>query len=392
MQAKEDMNFRMAHAKRGDLLAHDMASGDLAALLADPVFAQHYVQADPLFILGTEPLRLAFANAAACSLFGSRQIAKMQHNLLAGQGLASKRIVYLAQALPMRPNGQLERMRVMVGRLPETLMLSCRKIQAPSGKIWCLFAGVGVRPALLNPIAPLSAEAKPVEANSPGTAPVAAREIAPVPLPETAAETSHGAVSHVLSKIMQSEGAAPQPEPEPADDISPAPVDPVQVSNEVRFNWRSDKAHVIQHVSPEWLHVLDVPESAIVGRSFADIEREFAVEPAAHITQALERQVTWSGLETHWKVKDPRFPEAMQRVLTFVIGGVPIFKPPHDFIGTRGYGILQGEQFLPSAPLPPALLSAPETGHGTEIKSASADEAPAPATHVGGEANRLSED
>ncbi|MDE2364812.1 MAG: PAS domain S-box protein, partial [Hyphomicrobiales bacterium] len=269
---------------------------DIEAAFADPAFASLRQSGAPVFVIASDPVRVAYANPAAEALFGANAAAISRRIANAGEP-GALRLLALARALPPGAPPRLERLRFFFGPVAETVTALCRRIGRADGA--SLFAvallGVRARPDSVVPMAP------------PATAALAAPS-------ETGAE-------HIATE---------------------------RARRAARFAWRTDGDHRLISLSPGFDELLSARGEDLVGRSLLDIAREKELDPDGRLAAALGARDTWSGIDVEWPLGDGALRAPVK------LGAAPMFDADETFLGFAGFGLVQPERIehSQSAPAP----------------------------------------
>jgi PAS domain S-box-containing protein len=103
----------------------------------------------------------------------------------------------------------------------------------------------------------------------------------------------------------------------------------------VRFAWRIDAKGEFSEVSPEFAHAVGPNSADIIGRTFRDISRVYALDPGDEISDLLDRRDTWSGRSVLWPIEgtDLRAPVDL--------AALPVYDRDRKFDGFKGFGIVR---------------------------------------------------
>jgi PAS domain S-box-containing protein len=112
---------------------------DVADVLARSPFAGELGSA-PVLVLARDPVRIAFANQAALTLFRANGLAPLNAMVDAGASPGARRLRQLASALAAGASPKLEILRFFVGRLPLPIALLCATIADASGELFLVVA------------------------------------------------------------------------------------------------------------------------------------------------------------------------------------------------------------------------------------------------------------
>jgi PAS domain S-box-containing protein len=170
-----------------------------------------------------------------------------------------------------------------------------------------------------------------------------------------------------------------QPADEPADDAGAAtgpdedlpaaaepaeavqPPQPVQsteppftrTATPVRFAWRTDAEGRFSAMSREFLAAVGASETAVIGRSFADLAGELGIDPNGDIAGLLARRDTWSGKTVLWPLAATGWRTPVD------LAALPVYARDRLFEGFRGFGIARPADaiFVPAAVPDPVALA-----------------------------------
>ena len=179
--------------------------------------------------------------------------------------------------------------------------------------------------------------------------------------------------------IEETESAPEETQPalEDAENISvprsPAPATEYRNTAPVRFAWRTDAVGNFSSISPEFLIAVGAAETAVIGRSFAQVAEHFGMDPGHEIAGLLERRDTWSGRTVLWPI------EGTDLAAPVDLAALPVYARNRSFEGFRGFGIARLGDAV-AAPRPPTLL--PNVSAAEEIPAPEAEE-PVPAADDG---------
>jgi PAS domain S-box-containing protein len=148
---------------------------------------------------------------------------------------------------------------------------------------------------------------------------------------------------------------APPMETAPQDTQSAAPEDGFVFRprrRPVRFAWKMDIDQRFTFLSDEFADVLGPETTDIVGQTWEEVARKFALDPRGQIARALDRRDTWSGKTVDWPVSgaDLRVPVDM--------AALPAFDRNRKFEGYRGFGVCRSADATQAPAIVP-LVAAP---------------------------------
>jgi PAS domain S-box-containing protein len=179
-------------------------------------------------------------------------------------------------------------------------------------------------------------------------------------------------VARALPQNAQQDPTAAAAEPAlrsmPAAEIaSPERHAPVERRHPLRFVWQLDEHDRFTLGSDEFIELVGGRTAAMIGKPWADVAAELALDPEGQIARAIATRDTWSGLIVSWPVD-----EGSDR-LPVELSGLPVFDRERIFRGYRGFGVCRDVARLLAAarrasttlaeqPPAPDLAPAPEAG------------------------------
>ncbi|MCB1452823.1 MAG: hypothetical protein KDJ43_04180, partial [Rhizobiaceae bacterium] len=107
-------------------------------------------------------------------------------------------------------------------------------------------------------------------------------------------------------------------------DIAAAPL---------RFVWRTDADGKFSALSDEFRQAFGAEATNIVGRDFAEVADEFALDPDGEIAGLMKRRDTWSGRSVLWPIT------GTDLVAPVDLAALPVYGRDGTFEGFRGFGI-----------------------------------------------------
>jgi signal transduction histidine kinase len=121
----------------------------------------------------------------------------------------------------------------------------------------------------------------------------------------------------------------------PPSELPPAPERrvPVERRHPLRFVWQLDEHGCFTLGSDEFIEFVGSRTAAMIGRPWADMAAELALDPEGQIARAIATRDTWSGLTVSWPVD-----EGKDR-LPVELSGLPVFDRERIFRGYRGFGV-----------------------------------------------------
>lgn len=140
----------------------------------------------------------------------------------------------------------------------------------------------------------------------------------------------------------------------------------------VRFAWRTDAEGRFSALSPDFLATVGAGEAAVIGRSFADLAGELAIDPRGEISDLLARRDTWSGKTVFWPLHGTGWRVPVD------LAALPVYARDRRFEGFRGFGIARPADsvFVPAA-MPEHAASDDSEPHAPEDAPAEASAADA---------------
>jgi PAS domain S-box-containing protein len=119
------------------------------------------------------------------------------------------------------------------------------------------------------------------------------------------------------------------------DEMAQAAFMPDLAEFPVRFAWRINAKGEFSEVSPEFARVVGPNSADIIGRTFRDVARVYALDPGDEISDLLERHDTWSGRSVLWPIEgtDLRAPVDL--------AALPVHDRDRNFEGFKGFGIVR---------------------------------------------------
>lgn len=269
----------------------------LERVLAAPAIASVRRAGAPVLAFSGAPLRVVYANAAACGLFGG-DLDQLTRRLVHGAEPGATRLVALAHGLAPGAAPRLERLRFFFGPMAETITALCQNALAPGAPVFVLAAlgmrGFAAPPALdnvaaLRPAAP-SASGKPSSQDAAGD----------------------------------------------AASVHPERDRPIESAKPVRFAWATDAAGVLRHIDPSVQQALGAaPRVGASLRAHAD-----ALDASGALAAALEARATFAGLVSLWPAQAP----AGSSLARVTLGAAPVVDAQGAFAGFRGFGVIAPER------------------------------------------------
>jgi signal transduction histidine kinase len=101
----------------------------------------------------------------------------------------------------------------------------------------------------------------------------------------------------------------------------------------LRFVWQADAEQRFTVACEEFVALMGPATAAALGRPWAELAAELALDPQGQIALALASHDTWSGLRIAWPV------DGGGERLVVALSGLPVFDREHVFRGYRGFGI-----------------------------------------------------
>jgi signal transduction histidine kinase len=149
----------------------------------------------------------------------------------------------------------------------------------------------------------------------------------------------------------------------------------------LRFVWELDEEGCFRLGSDEFIELMGIRTASMIGKPWAEMATELALDPDGHIARAIATRDTWSGLTVSWPAGDRNEPLAVE------LSGLPIFDRDRIFRGYRGFGVCRDLARLS------ALAGARQTGGETKQPRTPEQEAqdatPAQSTELEPSANNI---
>src|SRR6516162_1453321 len=101
----------------------------------------------------------------------------------------------------------------------------------------------------------------------------------------------------------------------------------------LRFVWQLDEEGCFKLGSDEFIELMGVRTASMMGKPWAEMATELALDPAGQIARAIGTRDTWSGLTVSWPAGDRNERVAVE------LSGLPIFDRNRIFRGYRGFGV-----------------------------------------------------
>src|SRR6516162_9059654 len=101
----------------------------------------------------------------------------------------------------------------------------------------------------------------------------------------------------------------------------------------LRFVWQLDEEGCFKLGSDEFIELMGVRTASMMGKPWAEMATELALDPAGQIARAIGTRDTWSGLTVSWPAGDRN-----ERV-SVELSGLPVFDRDRVFRGYRGFGV-----------------------------------------------------
>ncbi|MGN6551698.1 MAG: PAS domain-containing protein, partial [Pararhizobium sp.] len=206
--------------------------------------------------------------------------------------------------------------------------------------------------------------------------------------PPDSAKEEPGAASDVPAAspaVGPEPAAASEPTAGPLEDGAPQPsagpafvFDPT--ARPVRFVWKMDSGDRFSEISEDFAQTVGPNAADVIGRTFEEVARVFALDPGGIIADLLRRRDTWSGKTVLWPIQGTRLRVPVD------LAALPTYTRERAFDGFRGFGVIRaGEAVADGEAIGEALVAAahaapPERGspEPEPIAPAAADEAAEP--------------
>ena len=397
------------------------------AFLRDPRLAIHATAATPVWLWSADASRIIWTNPVGAAAFDARSPSALAGRHFDSRNQAAAQIARIAGALPLGGSARLERLRGFGGGLGRPLTCACSRIALadhtpailviatePAGPSLSLaectrrlFDGVNVAVAAFAPDGRLlhaTPEGRAQLGSHDTLAALGAGSLAEEALAQgrTTGDSAHGCVtieklgsnattvliaqfaapaptSHVeansASPLLKE--TAPEQPPGPASVTPPGatettPLPPLRVDapardrrHPMRFVWQMDAAGRFTLGSDEFIDVIGPKVSAMLGRPWADINRELALDPQDRVARAVATHDTWSGITVSWPA------DGSAERLKVEMSGLPIYDRQRNFLGYRGFAVCRDVERIamladmrrstpPAAPQPsPAAIAPP---------------------------------
>jgi PAS domain S-box-containing protein len=355
---------------------------------SDPRLAAHATSTAPAWLWSTEANRVLWANAVGAAIFDATPAALRARHFEAHEPAAAQ---VLRLAASLRPGGsaRLERLRGF-GTGFRLLMCACSRITVdgqtpgvlvvavePAGpalplaeRVRRLYEGTDLAVAAFGPdgtlihatpeghgklggaatLAGLGAERMAQDALATGRAtgdlhlgPLTIERLGadatavlaatfgvalPAPVPEPVPIPASASADAPAS-------AAPDQEAPPAPEVAPLRIDmPIaERRHPLRFVWQMDQNGRFTLGSDEFTEVIGPRIATTMGRPWADITRELALDPEDQVARAVATRDTWSGITVSWPV------DGSADRLKVELSGLPIYDRNRNFLGYRGFGV-----------------------------------------------------
>jgi PAS domain S-box-containing protein len=118
-----------------------------------------------------------------------------------------------------------------------------------------------------------------------------------------------------------------------AEENAPAEMPVERASVPVRFVWRTDAEGRFSALSPEFASAVGAEAANVIGFSFRDVCKVFAMDPDGEIAGLLERRDTWSGRSLLWPVAGTDLKVPVD------LAALPVYDRNRSFEGFRGFGV-----------------------------------------------------
>ncbi|HEX4554660.1 MAG TPA: PAS domain-containing sensor histidine kinase [Xanthobacteraceae bacterium] len=352
---------------------------------SDPRLAAHATSTAPAWLWSADATRVLWANAVGAAIFDATPAA-LRARPFEPQDPAAAQVLRLAASL--RPGGaaRLERLRGF-GTGFRLLMCACSRIAVdgqppgilvvavePAGpalplaeRVRRVYEGADLAVAAFSPdgtlihatpeghaklggaatLAALGAERMAQDALATGRA-TGDLDLGPLTIERLGADaTSVLAATFGVAQpapadepvpippSASADAPAPDQAPPPAPEVAPLRIDvPVaERRHPLRFVWQMDQNGRFTLGSDEFTEVIGPRIATTMGRPWADITRELALDPEDQVARAVATRDTWSGITVSWPV------DGSADRLKVELSGLPIYDRNRNFLGYRGFGV-----------------------------------------------------
>ena len=348
------------------------------AILRDSRLAAHALAPAPVWLWTSDADRILWANPAGTAVFDAASPGDLALLRFDSRHSASVQVARLSRTLPQGGTPRLERLRGFGAIIGATLVCLCSRIGLADGSAAILIVSAeragktlalpdrAVR--LLRDFGPAAAvftsdgeiiTAQPAALERMGKrrdlvalgAEKLAREASLNDLAEGDIRAGHvtmiklGAGSTFALLVVFNEpvdtshsGARTNAVSETPKVSNPVESQPQQ--RPLRFVWQTDAETHFTLASQEFVDLLGSKSSAVLGRSWAEIAKTLALDPAGEIAKALSRHETFSGIETAWPI------DGLDQPLAVEMSGLPLSDSERSFGGFRGFGLCRDVERL----------------------------------------------
>lgn len=330
------------------------------ALSADPRLASLDRAPTPALLVGADG-RIAWLNDAGRALGAGPQLDPASARAVAslgGSGLLRLRIGAAGRFEPLAFQGR----RIDVDGRGSCVLLEA--LSAPSRRGWAPLraASAAVAPPAAAAAAPVVTENPAVAGEAaefdPAEPPVSDRSHTDLlesqlsAMPEMVdAVTSPDPESDVGALLLEDRppdprvGLTPPPHPEPetavststaesaaaAEEGAPPIDDALRTAAATRFVFEIDGDGRISFLSPDLAEAVGDSARGTLGRTWADVAGDLALDPSGAVAAAIAERNGWTGVTVRWPTQDGgRLP--------FALSAMPVFDRGRTFVGFRGLG------------------------------------------------------
>jgi PAS domain S-box-containing protein len=189
--------------------------------------------------------------------------------------------------------------------------------------------------------------------------------VAPPTVPATPVEPEAPPVAPDMPDV-----ASAQPAPTP----SAKPDGPLaERRHPMRFVWQMDASSRFTLGSDEFTEVIGPRIAGTLGRPWAEINTELALDPEGQVARAIATHDTWSGVTVSWPV------DGSADRLKVELSGLPIYDRNRNFLGYRGFGVCRDVDRLATLV---EMRRSPHAGEPTTANHAAAPDARPSAPNV----------
>src|SRR6266511_2087984 len=125
----------------------------------------------------------------------------------------------------------------------------------------------------------------------------------------------------------------PAPEAPTRSIMRDAPAGGAERRQPLRFVWQIDADGRFTVASQDFVEAMGSGVAAVLGRPWAEVAAELALDPEGRLGQALATRDTFSGIAVTWPVA------GTSERLAAELSGLPVFDRDRTFRGYRGFGV-----------------------------------------------------